>query len=205
MKGEFPILAIGAHPDDIELGCGGSLAKLNAAGANVTAVIFSQGRRGTLSEADRAAETRRALATIGITDVHVHDFEDTRLHKDLTGLIAVIEEQVERICPARVYTMFKEDRHQDHRAVFEASVIGCRSVPQVLSYETPSSYPNFRPTIYEQIGQDLETKVRALRCHESQGDRLYMQEDKIRAAAHFRGVQVDLGPSEGFIPYKMVL
>jgi hypothetical protein len=39
----------------------------------------------------------------------------------------------------------------------------------------------------------------------SQGDRLYMQEEKIRAAAHFRGVQVELGPSEGFIPYKLVL
>lgn len=205
MTDDLRILAIGAHPDDIELGCGGSLAKFTSAGAHVTAVVFSKGRRGALSDADRSTETRRALETIGVADIHVFDFEDTKLHKDLTGLIGVIEEQTRRIEPARVYTMFQEDRHQDHRAVFEASIIGCRCVRQVLSYETPSSYPNFRPTIYEQIGQDLETKVRALLCHESQGDRLYMQEEKIRAAAHFRGAQVDLGPSEGFIPYKMVL
>lgn len=199
------ILAIGAHPDDIELGCGGSLAKLAEAGAQVTAVIFTKGRRGTLSDADRSAETLRALEAIGVRDVQVFDFMDTSLHKDLNGLIGIIEEHVERIKPARVYTMFQEDRHQDHRAVFEASIIACRSVPQLLSYETPSSYPNFRPTIYEPVGEFLETKVGALLCHTSQGDRLYMQEDKIRAAAHFRGAQVDLGPCEGFIPYKMVL
>jgi hypothetical protein len=39
----------------------------------------------------------------------------------------------------------------------------------------------------------------------SQGSRLYMQEEKIRSAAHFRGVQVDLGQTEGFIPYKLIL
>jgi LmbE family N-acetylglucosaminyl deacetylase len=205
MKEDFKILAIGAHPDDIELGCGGSLAKLASQGALISAVVFSKGRRGTLSDADRSAETLRALGTIGVRDVHVYDFEDTKLHKDLTSLIEVVEEQVKQIEPVRVYTMFQEDRHQDHRSVFEASIIACRSVQQVLSYETPSSYPNFRPTVYEQISQELETKVRALLCHTSQGDRLYMQEDKIRAAAHFRGAQVDLGPSEGFIPYKMVL
>jgi len=78
-------------------------------------------------------------------------------------------------------------------------------VPQLFGYETPSSYPNFAPTVFENIQNQLETKVGALRRHESQGDRLYMQEEKIRSAAHFRGVQVDLGPSEGFMPYKMIL
>ena len=48
-------------------------------------------------------------------------------------------------------------------------------------------------------------KVAALMCHQSQGDRLYMQQEKIRAAAMFRGAQIDLGPSEGFVPYKLVL
>ena len=43
------------------------------------------------------------------------------------------------------------------------------------------------------------------RDHRSQGERLYMHEEKIRSAAHFRGVQVDLGQTEGFIPYKLVL
>jgi LmbE family N-acetylglucosaminyl deacetylase len=199
------ILAIGAHPDDIELGCGGSLAKLAAAGATVEAVVFSKGRRGALDEADRGAETERALRAIGIDLITVYDFEDTQLWRHVTEMVAVLDRHLAELVPDRVYTMYQHDRHQDHRAVYEASAISCRRVPQLFGYETPSSYPTFAPTVYEEIAEQLETKVRALHCHKSQGDRLYMQEEKIRAAAHFRGVQVELGPSEGFIPYKLVL
>jgi LmbE family N-acetylglucosaminyl deacetylase len=101
--------------------------------------------------------------------------------------------------------MFDADRHQDHRTLYEASAVACRKVPQILGYETPSSYPNFLPTVFEPIGPWLELKVEALKVHASQEHRLYMDEEKVRAAAHFRGAQVDLGPSEGFIAYKMVL
>jgi LmbE family N-acetylglucosaminyl deacetylase len=199
------VLAIGAHPDDVELGCGGTLAKLTREGAHVRVVILSQGRRGSLSDADRADETRTALGTLGISDITVHDFPDTRLSEHLNELIEVLHKHVEEVRPRRAYTMFQYDRHQDHRAVYEASAVACRGVAQLLGYETPSSYPNFLPTVFEPIADDLETKVRALKSHFSQGSRLYMQEEKIRSAANFRGAQVDLGPCEGFIPYKMVL
>ena len=199
------ILAVGAHPDDIELGCGGSLAKHVQAGATVEAVVFSQGRRGALSDDDRAAETQGALASLGIARVTIYDFADTQLWRHVTDLIGVLDRHIAEFAPDRVYTMFQHDRHQDHRAVYEASAVSCRRVPQVFGYETPSSYPNFLPTVFEEIEDQLETKVAALRRHASQGERLYMQEEKIRSAAHFRGVQVDLGPSEGFIPYKIVL
>lgn len=199
------VLAIGAHPDDIELGCGGTLAKLTAEGVPVRALIFSRGRRGTINDEDRAAETRGALGQIGITDIHVYDFEDTKLWLHVTELIAVIEEHVRAIRPFRAYTMFHQDRHQDHRAVHEASVIACRSVGQLLGYETPSSYPNFTPTVFQAIGERLELKVQALHSHRSQGARVYMQEEQIRSAANFRGTQVGIGPAEGFIPYKFIM
>lgn len=198
------VLALGAHPDDLELGCGATLAKLAEANIEVTAVIFSEGSRGAPAEFDRPKETREALATLGVRSVHQHSFADTRLNEHLNDLIAVIEDQVRELSPGRVYTMFAEDRHQDHRAVYHASMVACRTVPQILAYETPSSYPNFVPTVFERVDGFIERKVAALKMHVSQGDRLYMQEDKIRAAAHFRGAQVDLGQTEGFIPYKLV-
>lgn len=199
------ILAIGAHPDDVELGCGGTLMKLSQAGAKIRALILSRGRRGNLSDADRAAETRQALAAIGVTDIRVCDFEDTRLTYALCEMVTVIEEEVNSLQPHRVYTMFQHDRHQDHRAVYEASAVACRSVPQLLGYETPSSYPNFLPTVFEDIGDHLPAKLAALKHHQSQGTRLYMQEEKVRSAAHFRGAQIGIGPCEGFMPYKLVL
>jgi LmbE family N-acetylglucosaminyl deacetylase len=170
------VLAVGAHPDDVELGCGGTLAKLTRAGARVQVVIFSKGRRGAMSDADRAEETRMALATLGITEVDVYDFEDTRLSQHLNAMIEILDTHVAALKPDRAYTMFQHDRHQDHRAVYEASAVACRSVPQFFGYETPSSYPNFMPTVFEPIGDDLETKVNALKCHSSLGSGLYMQE-----------------------------
>lgn len=198
------ILAIGAHPDDLELGCGATLAKLAASGASITALILSNGSSGAELEFDRAEETRNALQFLGVHRVVQHSFPDTRLHEHLNDLIAVIEEHVRETEPQRVYTMFAEDRHQDHRAAYQASAVACRRVPQILAYETPSSYPNFVPTAFESIEQFVEKKVTALKMHASQGSRLYMHEEKIRSAAHFRGVQVELGQAEGFIPYKLV-
>ena len=199
------VLAIGAHPDDIELGCGASLAKLARAGSHIRVIVFSKGRRGALSDDDREAESLAAFAELGIHDVVICDFEDTRLSASLNEMIAVLDSHVEELKPDRAYTMFHLDRHQDHRAVYEAAAVSCRKVPQLLGYETPSSYPNFLPTVFEQIDAQLEAKVRALNCHTSQEARLYMQEEKIRSAASFRGAQIDQGPSEGFIPYKLIL
>ena len=198
------VLALGAHPDDLELGCGATLAKLAAQGVSVTAVILSEGSRGARADLDRTAETRQALLTLGVATVIQESFPDTRLHEHLNELIAAIEGHVHACSPDRVYTMFDGDRHQDHRAVFQASAVACRRIPQILGYETPSSYPNFVPTVFEQVDDFIEQKVAALKMHGSQGTRLYMHEEKIRSAAHFRGVQVDLGQTEGFIPYKLV-
>jgi LmbE family N-acetylglucosaminyl deacetylase len=199
------VLALGAHPDDLELGCGATLAKLAARGVNVTAVILSDGGQGADQTFNRADEARRALSSLGVRTVIQEHFPDTRLHEHLNELIAVMENHVRNFVPDRVYTMFDGDRHQDHRAVFQASAVACRQVGQILGYETPSSYPNFVPTVFEPIDQYIEMKVTALKMHGSQGSRLYMHEEKIRSAAHFRGVQVDLGQTEGFIPYKLVL
>ena len=199
------VLALGAHPDDLELGCGASLAKLSARGVAVHAVVFSDGKLGGSSGVDRTLETRAALEALGVASVTQHDFADTRLHESLNELIACTEEHVRSVTPDRVYTMFHLDRHQDHRAVHEASIVACRKVPQILGYETPSSYPNFMPTVFEPIDEFIEAKIDALKLHVSQGDRLYMHEQKIRSAAHFRGVQVDLGQTESFTPYKLVL
>jgi LmbE family N-acetylglucosaminyl deacetylase len=199
------VLALGAHPDDLELGCGATLAKLCARGVAVHAVVFSDGRLGGPSGIDRTSETRAALQALGVATITQHDFADTRLHEALNDLIACTEDHARSVNPDRVYTMFHLDRHQDHRTVHEASMVACRKVPQILGYETPSSYPNFMPTVFEPIDEFIEAKINALKLHVSQGDRLYMHEQKIRSAAHFRGVQVDLGQTESFIPYKLVL
>ncbi len=205
MKNIKRVLAIGAHPDDIELGCGGSLAKLAEKGVEVYALILSHGDRGNVTGDDRCAETRDSLHALGVQDIVQCGFSDTRLAEALGDIVDAIERECARIQPDRVYTMFREDRHQDHRTAFEASIVACRSVPQVLCYETPSSWPNFVPTVFEDVEFSLNRKITALKIHASQQARAYMQENQVRCLADFRGQQIGTGPCEGFIPYRLVL
>lgn len=201
------VLALGAHPDDLELGCGGTLAKLSAAGVHVRALILTHGLRGrpdAFKDSDRTAESRDALALLGVTDIVQAELPDTQLPGCRSEMIRIIERHVDELRPERVYTMFGDDRHQDHRAVYEASLVACRQTPQLLSYETPSSWPNFHPIIFQTIGDYLELKIAAIQRHHSQSCRTYMQPDQIRTNAMFRGNQVGFGPCEGFVPYKMV-
>lgn len=199
------ILAIGAHPDDIELGCGGSIAKFAAAGVHVRALVLTRGEVGNRHHLDRVDETRKALALLGVRDVHVDEFPDTRLHEHLAGLIEHIEKHALELQPNRVYTMFERDRHQDHRTVHEASIVACRSARQILCYETPSSWTNFQPQVFECINDFLDLKVAALKLHKSQQDRLYTQPEAMRVNAQFRGQQIGAAAAEAFIGYRIVL
>jgi len=199
------ILAIGAHPDDIELGCGGSLAKLALGGARIHALTLSDGSCGVLDGQDRVRESEVALRRLGVTNVIQMNFADTRFPDARNNLVAYLEDVCAHLLPDRVYTMSRDDRHQDHRTVYEASIVACRGVPQIFCYETPSTLPEFMPQVFEDISAQLDLKIEALRDHASQRDRYYMQEGHLRCHAQFRGQQIGIGPSEGFIPYRMVL
>lgn len=199
------ILAVGAHPDDIELGCGGSLAKLAQAGARVHAVVLSRGQEGARCGTDRTQETAAALRLLGAQAITQLDYTDTRFPDCCREITGRLESIAAALSPDRVYTMSAHDRHQDHRAVFEASAVAFRSVRQVFCYEAPSSLPRFAPDLYEDISAQLELKLRALRAHASQQHRAYMDEQHIRCLARFRGQQVGRSACEGFVPHRMVL
>ena len=72
------ILAVGAHPDDIELGCGGTLYKAIQKGQGVVAVFLTKGEKSGVGEL-RAKESIEALGVLGVTDVHFEDFPDTEI------------------------------------------------------------------------------------------------------------------------------
>ena len=189
--GPLRVLAVGAHPDDVELGWGGTLAKLAASGAAVRAVVLSRGERGVERgcNLDRMGETREALHRLGIDDVRFGDFPDTRFAERLNELIAFLETQIADFAPFRLYTMHGRDRHQDHRTVFDASRVAARSIAEVLLYETPSSGTDFAPSFFEPVDDYLPAKLDAIAAHESQRSRPYMQPDHLTALARVRGYQ----------------
>lgn len=86
------ILAIGAHPDDIELGCGASLARLAQKGIYIAAVVMTTGNSGTDGIIDRHEESRNALKILGCHQTIHLNFADTRAHLQLNDMISALED-----------------------------------------------------------------------------------------------------------------
>lgn len=205
------VLAIGAHPDDIELGCGASLARLAKQGVYIAAVVMTSGKYGTSELIDRRQESYNALTILGCKKVIHFDFTDTQTYLQLNDMISTLENVIKHEIPhdveiIRVYTMHDADRHQDHIAVYQASMVACRSIPQILGYETPSTWLSFMPQVFESVEEDnFNLKLSALSKHKSQSMRDYMRPERLRAVAQFRGQQVNSELGEGFVIHKMIL
>lgn len=205
------VIAIGAHPDDIELGCGASLARLAKNGIYIIAVVMTAGNSGASNIIDRHQESREALKILGCQQTIHLNFADTRAHMQLNDMISALEEIINTQIPSdieimRVYTMHDIDRHQDHLAVYQASMVACRTIPQILGYETPSTWLSFMPQVFESVEDEFfSIKLAALSKHKSQSMRDYMRPERLRAVAQFRGQQVNTNLGEGFVIHKMIL
>jgi len=125
------ILAIGAHPDDLELGCGGTLAKLADSGHEIQALVITNGERGGDRET-RPGEAETGARFIGATGVEVLDFSDTRLPDWEFEIGDAIERVMSRINPDIVLTHSANDQHQDHLAVHRATLRAARQHSAVL-------------------------------------------------------------------------
>ncbi|RMH50864.1 MAG: PIG-L family deacetylase [Zetaproteobacteria bacterium] len=200
------VLALGAHPDDVEIGAGGALAEYGARGARVHLFVATEGGVG----GEAAVRRREQLASaelLGVAGLHWGGFDDTRLPECAPALMARLEVLLREIRPDTVLVNFERDTHQDHRTLAEVTRSVTRWVPNVLAYETPSSI-DFNPTLFMDIAARMESKFAALAAHASQRDKTRVALDIIeiaRANAHFRGVQGKLACAEGFVPIRMRL
>ena len=184
------VLALGAHPDDIELGCGGFLLKLKASGAQVHALVLTKGERGTDKAEVRPGEATRAGRFLGLDGLEVLDLPDAGLAGRQGEVKAAIEARVKALRPTVVLTHSDVDVHGDHRAVHAATREAARGVPTVLCYEDVSTSEQFQPNLFVDIGDYLEDHLRACALHATQAHRPYMDPASIKGRAAHRGLQV---------------
>ena len=159
------ILAIGAHPDDVEIGAGATLAQHVRAGDRVTVLTASRGRGGGDPDL-RRAEAHEAADRLGARLV-LGDLEDTAI-PDRGPTITLIESVIDEVRPDLVYVHSTHDVHQDHRAVHAATLVAARSVARVLCYQSPSATIDFRPSTFVPAEAGLETKLDAIAAFETQ-------------------------------------
>ena len=184
-KNRRKILAIGAHPDDVEIGCGGILLKHAQAGDEIHILTMSYGSKGGDSII-RYNEAKRSAYALGAV-LHVANLPDTAIPEGSES-IKRIEALVKSIKPDVVYTHSLNDAHQDHRNVHRASLVACRGVSQVECYQSPSSTTNFQPTRFVDVSDQFSEKVELINFYRSQKDKCaYLRDSVIESTARYWG------------------
>lgn len=191
------ILAIGAHPDDVELGCGGLLQH----SAERRIVVLSRGESGgdaetRVLEAQCSAELLRATC-------RVEPLVDTAI--ELGDAIKVLEAEVTSYEPNMVLTMAADDTHQDHRTLYLATAVACRNAPcTILAYLGPSSALAFRPNWFAHLTKaQMDLKLAALACHASQAARTYTQREYVEGMGRYWAM-VTRSSAAYVEPYELV-
>ena len=197
------VLAIGAHPDDIELGCGATLLAHRARGDKVSMLVMTAGERGPQDARSRVREQEEAAAMLG-ADLFWGEFLDGAVPEGREGVTVV--ETVMGITQADViYVHCPNDSHQDHRATSAVTMGAARHARQILFYASPSTY-RFEPTHFIDVGGLVEGKVDLLRCHMSQVMKSGMVDlEAVEAEARYRGHQARARFAEAFEAHRFAM
>ena len=206
-KERMKILAMGAHPDDIEFGCAGALTKYRQQGHRIFMLVLTCGE--CKGDPDiRKAEQLESARIMGAEEVFFGGYSDTELTCD-RGLITFIEGVARKVEPDFGFVQYPDDTHQDHRALSQAAIPASRSIIRNVLYYEGLSSQNFSPSVYVDIGDVLETKLACLEAHKSQVMNTYIQDmsivDVARSSAHFRGIQGRVKNAESFNPVRLFI
>ena len=203
------VLVLAPHTDDGEFGCGGTIARLVARGAEVRYVAFSIATKSLpagFPPDTLAREVREATAVIGIPPeaLAVHDFEVRTFPEHRQEILELLIVLWEEWPPDAVLMPSLRDIHQDHQVV---AAEGLRAFKRttVLGYEIPWNNLNFDSQAYVALERaHVERKVEALACYESQQHRNYANPDYIWNLARTHGINVGRDYAEVFEVYRVV-
>ncbi len=200
------ILAIGAHPDDIEYGCAGTLVKYAERGHHIFLLVLTSGQEGGSTET-RQQEQEAAAEIMKVQKVFWGKYHDTQLPLN-KELIEKIEEVLGEVKPDLILVNYGDDTHQDHRILTRATMSATRYVRNVLFFEGPTTQ-NFNPQVFVDISDTLERKFKVLEAHASQVMKTNIEDMSIlelaKANATFRGIQGRVKFAEAFAPLRLFI
>ena len=199
------ILALGAHPDDIEFWCGGTFLNFSKEENNIYFLVLTKGEFGGDPQL-RHKEQEEALKLLGIKKIFWGGYTDTELPNDRI-IITHIDKIIQEVKPDEVYVNFIEDIHQDHRILARCTLAATRYIKRVFFYEDYTSN-NFDPDIFVDIEDVLEQKQKLIRIYESQVKKSYPTRldmvETVKAMANFRGFQGKIKYAEGFKAFRFL-
>lgn len=203
--GPLSVLALGAHPDDIEIGAGGTLLSLaeRHPGLRVRYVLFT-------GEAERQQEARAAVHAFtpgADLEIELHDLPDGRLPAVYGQVKKILEDIAASFTPDVILAPSSGDAHQDHRTAAELVPTAFRN-QLYLAYEIPKWDGDMaRPNTYFPLTDEIvRRKVELLgKYYPSQQGRDWWDEETFLALARLRGMECRTHYAEAFTCLKLVL
>ncbi len=197
------ILVLGPHADDVEFGCGGTMARFIEEGKSLACAVFSvaegsvrEGEPKDIHELElkeSAKEYNLADSNLAVFHFPVREFPRYRQE--------ILEKMVElnhRWNPDLVYLPSNFDTHQDHQVIAQE---GFRAFKQssILGYELPWNNLTFSTEAFVSLqARHVDKKITALSCYRSQTNRPYMSTEFIKSLAKTRGIQISSEYAESF-------
>ncbi len=185
------ILVVAAHPDDEVLGCGGAMARWAREGHEVSVAILGEGitsRHERREQADPAklqalqAACRESARILGAREPFQYGLPDNRFDTvPLLEIVKIVDALIQKLSPELVVTQHGGDLNIDHVLTYRAVLTATRPmekspVRRVYAFEVASSTewafqkfaPAFHPTVFVDIGNTLDAKLRAMRAYEAE-------------------------------------
>lgn len=203
MARQQSIIAFGAHPDDIEIGMGGTVAKLAGMGYDIKLVVATLPNFvKTDTKEERKKESIMSAKVMGCKTPEFLDLSPAEITFN-RKFVTQINEIIQRYNPDAIFTQWIGDTHQDHQALTRGVIAAARDSNNLFMYETTIpggiSENAFRPQLYVDVTETLDIKRNALDCFDSQKIRcgpLWI--DAIVGRCSYRGYQMNTKYAEAF-------
>ena len=222
---KLDILVFGAHPDDVELGCGGTVIKEVKAGKKVGIIDLTRGELGTRGTAEtRTTETKKATEIMGVAVRENMNFKDGFFKDDEQHKLALIE-KIRKYQPEIVITNAVSDRHPDHRRGSQITVDACflaglekiETGQKIWRPKAIYHYIQFNhltPDIVVDISAEMDVKLKAVKAYSTQFFNPESEEsktiissqgflDSVSYRAKDLGRQANCNYAEGFLAHQM--
>lgn len=204
------ILCLAPHPDDIELGCGGTVSKLTEMHKEVYYCAFSLCEKSipkVFSNDILKEELKNSCKKLGISDTNIYQytFEVREYKRDRQLILEELVKLKNKIKPDLVFLPMPNDIHQDHCTISEEGIRAFKK-STILAYEVPWNNFSLENNLFIELTEEqLQKKIEALKAYKSQYFRSYANEEFVRSLAIVRGVQGRSKYAETFNIIRMYL
>jgi len=190
------ILLLSPHADDIEIGCGGTVAKFNELKNEFSWIVFSQFEQQKLEMLD-------AIGELGLdrSSCRYLDYKPRNLPNHRQEILDCLMSVKVAFKPELIIGPSLNDFHQDHQTIANEMVRAFKRDCSIISYELPWNHISFNTQLFIRLDEThIEKKLRAVECYKSQiiEGRKFFSKDYIYSIASVRGTQSDSKFSEAF-------